>query len=352
MTAGDQADEVFDLAVVGGGPVGLHAALKGALLYHTVVLFDKGKRTSRAYFVPNYDNIPGHPEGISGRDLLERGRAHIARIHERYGREWVTFQDGWEVTALRRPANEGDPWELTARPTKGTDAEARTWRAKAVVLATGVVDRQPIIGEYRTRDIETILPYANKGTVDYCLLCDGHTVEGKTIAVLGCDASAASIAKDLLYHFKAKRVTIVTAHQNLPPSAGNGPECLDPTALAERMQKHGIDVVSTKIKTLHGLKEHYLGIEFEDGARREFDKGWVSLGWYRVNNQLAQQVGAQIDPDGYVRTGEDCEALDQNGEPIHGLFIVGDLRAETWKQVVIGWGDAETAVVHAFAEHL
>jgi thioredoxin reductase len=68
---------VFDVAIVGSGPVGQHAALKCALLNMTAVIIDKGRRHCRAFFVPSIANIPTMP-GVSGRKLLELQRDELA----------------------------------------------------------------------------------------------------------------------------------------------------------------------------------------------------------------------------------------------------------------------------------
>ena len=169
---------MHDIAVIGGGPAGTHAAWKAALLYRTAVLFDKGRRFSRIYWSPQVDNLPGQ-YAIKGRDIVGGGYDNIATYQEDIGREFVTVHEDKDVTQVRRL---DDGYEITASSKDGDVVE----RAKVVVFATGCQDAQPKLAEFRKRDIEAVLPYANKGLADYCLLCDGHTVEGKDVAVIGC----------------------------------------------------------------------------------------------------------------------------------------------------------------------
>ncbi len=349
MVPADSALPDVDVAVVGAGPAGLMAALKSALLFHSAVVLDKGKRTSRAFFVPRMNNIPGYPQGVSGRKLLDDLRAHITAVEKIAGKSLVQFEDNVDVTAVTR--REDGTYLLEGVRLKGRARTEETvaFTARVVVLATGVVDRQPYIGE-NDYDISAILPYANKGIADYCLLCDGHTIRGKDVAVLGIDASAFGIGATLKDHFEAASVTLVTciacvtgdpthdhsSHEVLLDSAGD----------------QGLEVIDKTITRLEGLKEERIRLRFNDGSTAEFDKAWVSFGWFKLNNDLATMVGAALDPEGYVRTTEDCEAVDADGEPIPGFFVVGDLRAETWNQIPIALGDAETAIVHAFAVRL
>lgn len=343
-------DDVTDVIIVGGGPAGLMAALKSALLFHTARLVDKGPRTGRAYWVTQMDNVPGYPRGVSGRKLMEDLRAQIAHAEEVAGRQFVTVEERTQVTRLAR--GEDGVFTLEGHRIEGREGvgDAVRFRARAVVLATGVVDRQPYIGD-ESRDMAAILPYANKGIAKYCILCDGHIMRGKRIAVLGLGPGSVEIAETLRDHFGASHVDVVMC---IPCATGNDAahDHARHAELIRETEAKGIPVVDDAITRLEGLKEDRIRLHFANEAPREYDRAWISLGWYTVNNELARQAGAAIDDDGYVRSTEDCEAIDEQGQPIAGLYVVGDLRAETWKQVPIALGDAETAIVHAYATRL
>lgn len=332
MTASASNTDPVDIAVVGAGPAGLHAALKAALLHHTALVVDKGRKHSRVTFAPRLDNIPGFPEGVSGAELLRRQRRHVAAYERAQGRSFVEFVEPAEVTRLAR---KDGLFELTVKLRKSHEEILR--RARAVVLATGVVDRQPYIGDWSQRDIRPILPYANKGLVEYCLLCDGHAVAGKKVAVIGLDYNALGIAVTLRGQFGAE-VTVVGCIPCVLGKAHRPGE--EHAELLETAAKLDIPVIVQGIRGLQGLAEGRLGLEFEDGSRAEFDKGFLSLGWYKMNTELAGQMGALLDPHGYVRTTEDCEVLGPGEGPIAGLYAIGDIRAETWNQIPIALGDA------------
>lgn len=334
---------MHDIAVIGGGPAGTHAAWKAALLYRTAVLFDKGRRFSRIYWSPQVDNLPGQ-YAIKGRDIVGGGYDNIATYQEDIGREFVTVHEDKDVTQVRRL---DDGYEITASSKDGDVVE----RAKVVVFATGCQDAQPKLAEFRKRDIEAVLPYANKGLADYCLLCDGHTVEGKDVAVIGCDPGSRGIAKSLKANFGAK--TSIIPYCNVREEGTEGPA--DPQedwkAVEDDLKNWDIPLLYGRIESFTGIKDGRFGVVFEDGTEHSFDKAWISMGWYRVANGPAKDIGAALDEDGFVKTDPDGRVLDDAGEVIPGAYCIGDLRSGTWKQIPIAWGQAEAAVIDAFVSN-
>ncbi len=321
---------VYDFIIVGGGPVGLHAGLKAALLNHTALVLDKGRKWCRVWFVPRIDNVPGFPDGVSGAELVNAGRKAL-KDHEHK----VTLKDFCEVRSIEK----GDGFRVKALNNRTNRTEV--FESKAVILATGVVDRQPVIDG----SIRHILPYANKGLVHYCLFCDGHMMTGQDVAIFGHDEFALHTVEDLRW-FEAKSIALMT----------NGKEMfkgqdLDEARKGELMGKlvdMGVEIVTNRISGLFGIEEGFLGMKLDDGSERRFDAGMAALGLYRVNNELAALLGARLDEEGYVVTGQDCRVLNTSGQPIEGFYAVGDIRSE-WNQIVIGYGDAERAVINAYA---
>ncbi len=323
-----------DIAVIGGGPAGLQAAWKAALLHRTCVLFDKGRRFSRIFWSPRVDNLPGQ-YATSGRDIIQQGYADIAAYEDEYGR-FVTIH---EDTGVDRVERIDGGFRVTAGDIVAT--------AKHLIVATGCVDAQPKLRDFRKRDIEAVLPYANKGLADYCLLCDGHTVKDKRVAVIGCSPGVRGIAKSLKKNFGAD--TVLVPYCNVGES-GEGEA--DPRAEWEAVEadlaKWDIPILYGHIKEFTGIKDGQFGIVFEDGTDERFDKAWISMGWYQVNSQPAIDVGAATDEHGFVKTDDEGRMLDGDGKVIPGAYAVGDVRAYSWKQIPVAWGQAEIAVIDCF----
>ncbi len=323
-------DDVYDFIVVGGGPVGLHAGLKAALLNQTALVLDKGRKWCRVWFVPRIDNVPGFPDGVSGAELVNAGRNALKKYENK-----VTMMDFYEVKSIEKH----ERFKVKALNNRTNRTEV--FESRAVILATGVVDRQPEI----EGSIKHILPYANKGLVHYCLFCDGHMMTGQDVVVFGHDGFAIHSAEDLRW-FEAKSVTIMTNGKEM--FEGSGTDEVEKQELLDKMTELNVDIVTNKIASLFGHKENMLGVKLDDGTEKRFDAGMAALGLYRINNELAVLLGAKLDDEGYVVTDMECRVLNGNGDPIEGFYAVGDIRSE-WNQIVIGYGDAERAVINAYA---
>lgn len=147
------AAKVFDIAVVGGGPAGLSAALTGRIRNKDVVLFehlDFSQKLQKAHLVDNY---PGLPQ-ITGKGLMQQMSAHCLAHEPTLIKEKVLNIYPGEVFTLLTPA--------------------ATYEAKAVILATGVVATVLFTGEKE---------FLGRG-VSYCATCDAMFYKDKNVAVI------------------------------------------------------------------------------------------------------------------------------------------------------------------------
>lgn len=144
----------IDVAIVGGGAAGLNAALVLGRSRRRVVVYDEGKPRNTG--VPHAYGFLGH-DGISGAELLRRGRAEIAA----YGVDVVEARVDDIV-----PEGEGFS-VVTAHGGR---------RARIVVLATGLRDHLPAIPGLR--EIWGI-------DAAECPYCHGWEVRDRAIGVVG-----------------------------------------------------------------------------------------------------------------------------------------------------------------------
>jgi thioredoxin reductase (NADPH) len=320
----------YDFVIVGGGHAGLQAGLKAALLGYTAAIVDRGPKYSRSYYAPKMDNIPGFPAGVSGHKLLDE---QIAAVR---ASEPVGYFTPARATGVAREAT---GYAVTFDWLKQTHVA----HGRVLVLAQGVVDRIPEIGG----TIETIFPWANLAIVDFCILCDGHELTGRSVAVIGDDPFAVRTALDV-QHFRPASVELLTHGRPLLASA---PEP-DRTALTAALAEHGISHLELPIAGLDEIREKRFGVRFADGSHKSYDRGFSALPWYDMHPEFPRALGCRFDPDGSVLTDDDCRAISEStGEPIPGLYCVGDQR-NGWNQIPEAWATAERAVIHAYAQYL
>ncbi|MGB6499890.1 MAG: NAD(P)/FAD-dependent oxidoreductase [Thermoplasmata archaeon] len=323
--------ESYDFVVVGGGHAGLQAGLKAGLLDRTAVVIDRGPKYSRSFYAPRMDNLPGFPDGISGHKLLDFQIAAVRRQEERVG----LFSPARATTVDRTDAG----FAVTFEWLKQTQIA----RARAIVLAMGVVDRIPEVGGR----IDTIFPWANQAIVDFCLFCDGHDLPGRSVGVIGDDAFAARTALDIL-EFRPRSVELLTHGRPLLAGADPRDRATIPAELAAR----GIPVVESEMVGFDEIREHRFGVRFADGSHRSYDRGFSALGWYDMHQEFPRALGCRFDAEGYVVTDEDCRALSAaDGTPIPGVYCIGDQR-NGWNQIPEAWANAERAIIHAYARFL
>ncbi len=323
--------ERYDIVILGGGHAGLQAATKAGLLRRTAAVVDRGPKYSRSYYAPKMDNIPGFPEGISGHRLLDQQVAAVRSVSE-----WVDYFT---------PARAGSASAVADGYAVPFDwlRQSLTARGRVLILAMGVVDRIVEVGG----KIEPIFPWANQAIVDFCLVCDGHELVGRSVAVLGHESVAARTALDL-FEFAPSSVTILT--HGHPPAFGAGPE--ERRGLEEELARRDVAIVPAEITGFDEIREHRFGVRFADGSHRSFDRGFSALGWYDQHAAIPRALGCRFDAEGYVEVDDDGRALAAtDGRAIPGLYVVGDQKSG-WNQIPEAWASAERAVLHAWSEYL
>jgi thioredoxin reductase len=216
-------ERAVDVVVVGGGPAGLQAALVLGRARRAVVVIDAGNPRNRDARAVH--NLCGQ-EGVEPMQLLARGRRDVAR----YGVEVVAG----EVVEAHRD----DPhWVVRA------DAGA-VRRARAIVLATGVVEDLPAVDG---------LTALWGGDVVSCPYCHGWEARDKAVAVLGTGPRA------------WRQVLLMRRYTDDLVLLGNGPAGLDDQQL-EYVRRAGIEVREQPLARVRSEDGHLAGIEFADGG--------------------------------------------------------------------------------------
>lgn len=146
--------EIFDVAIIGGGPAGLSAALTGRIRNKSVAIFehmDHSKKLQKAHIVDNYLGMPQ----VTGNGMMQQFISHCMAHNPTVIKEKVVnIFPGDHIFTLLTPGN--------------------TYEARTVIIATGVVATTLFSGE---KD------FLGRG-VSYCATCDGMMYRGKDVAVI------------------------------------------------------------------------------------------------------------------------------------------------------------------------
>lgn len=120
---------MLDIAIIGGGPAGLSAAIKGASEGLKVELFEMADHVGgRPYASPRIDNVPGCP-AVSGVEYAER----LAEQAREFGAVLTT---GAPVVALARTSDGTILLDHSSRPFQAVEA-------RSALLAVGLAPLQP-----------------------------------------------------------------------------------------------------------------------------------------------------------------------------------------------------------------
>jgi thioredoxin reductase (NADPH) len=304
--------KIVDVAVIGGGAAGVMSAIRTVLNNDECLFFPgtaQNKKRSRAFWVTAVENMPAHlhykkgieePNKISLDWLTQSEFSHKFHWHKNRG-----------ITKISQSL-EGI---FTLTDDKGDE-----YYSRYVILCTGVMDVQPKING----SIEPIFAYANTQLIDYCLRCDGHHVLNKNVAIIGHTSSAAWVGIMLYERYLTPSMSILT----------NGEVPQFEEDVLKIMNTYGFKIITENIERISGdAKNKKLDFFETKNHKVEADFAFVALGMV-VYNELAKMLGANLDERGFVVT-------DSKGKStIEGLYVAGDLRANTKKQIYTAWDTA------------
>lgn len=270
-----------DTLVIGAGPAGLTAAMYLTRFKRRVRVVHDGR--SRALWVPRTRNIPGFPDGIVGKELIERMIDHARR----YGAEIASGR----VATLER---ERGHFRATLE-----DGEIVT--ARGVILATGV---ETNLAQLDEGDHMTAV---RDGVLRYCPICDGFEHRDERIAVLGSDLHGAAEAM-FLRQF-SRDVTLI-------------PKWSVALSDAQRKELAGSDVVilEGQVERLAATARDIAVHMRSEPAARRFDILYPAFG-SRPRSELAKPLGALADDEDCLPFGAFSDGL------LPGLYAAGDVVA-------------------------
>ena len=321
-------EDVVDLAVVGGGPAGLAAAVYAASEGLSVVVLEAEAIGGQAGTSSMIRNYLGFPRGISGMRLAQRARNQALRFG-------TTFYTGWEVERLV-PGADGDPHQVC---TDGGDVLART-----VLISSGVA--------YRKLGVPPVEELVGAGVNYGAAMTAAREMEGYDVVVVGGGNSAGQAALHLARF--ASSVTVVVRRPGLEETMSK--YLIDEMTYNERIQ------VLARTRVVDGGGDgqlEWLCLEDTETGERTTKRArglFLLLGAEPRCDWLPPELAR--DDNSFILTGRDVpREMWVDGVPpanlattVPGVFAAGDIRAGSMKRVAAASGEGASAVplVHAF----
>ncbi len=292
------ADHDVQVAVVGGGPAGLTAALYTSRLGFETVLVDRGG--GRAAMMQDTHNVIGVTEDVSGNEFLATALEQVRDYGAAHVRDYIEEAERTDDGRLRL---------------EGGDV---TVLADKVVIATGFSDGGP----------DPPVPRTGRG-LHYCLHCDAYMFVDAPVYVMGHGNSAAYVAMIML-NFTGEVDLLL-----------NGDEPTWDDDVGEQLRAHPVDIVDVEVTGVENDDDGWLeALEFADGTRREYRGGFAMYG-SKYNTELAEQLGCDRTDSGEI-------AVDDHGRTsVDDVLAVGDV-TPGHNQIPVAMGEGARAGIAVY----
>lgn len=294
---------MYDLVIVGAGPAGLTCALYALRANKKVLVLEAkgyGGQIINAHRVENYPGI----SSISGFEFATNLYNQVKNL-------------GLEIK-----------YETVIRidEEKNIVTNKDTYKAKAIVLATGA--------ENRKLNIEKESEYVGRG-VSYCATCDGNFYKNKVVAVIGGGNTA---LEDALYLSDIASQVYVIHRRDIFKGESK--------YLDELKNKDNIEfVLNSNVIGLYGNNVlENIDIKSNDGSIRQIniDGLFIAIGQEPKNQIFANLI--ILDKFGYI------ESEDGVHTNIEGIYVAGDARVKNLRQLTTAVSDGAIAATTAISE--
>ena len=265
--------ENYDILIIGQGPAGLSSAIYTARAGMRTLILGCAPKVAGDYEIDNYF---GFTETITGKELIERGRAQAAKF-------------GAQMYCDRVLGIHQTETETFVAKTEDQEIEAT-----ALILATGVSRIRP--------GISNLGDYEGKG-VSYCVSCDGFFMRSKPVIVVGEGNFAANQALELLQYTPDVKVCSL------------GKEVTMSEEFLYRLEESNIPLLESKITALAGEN----GLErviLESGEEIAAQGLFVAIG-QASSSDFAYSLGL-------LRNGNFIETDSEQRTNVPGVFAAGD----------------------------
>ncbi|MRW82811.1 cyclic nucleotide-binding domain-containing protein [Pseudoduganella sp. FT26W] len=322
------ADDIWDVIVVGAGPAGLATAVYAASEGLSVLVLETRAYGGQAAASARIENYLGFPTGISGGALA--------------GRAFVQSQKFGVKMAIPAPAGRllCDTYPLQVEMCGSlTHLQGRT-----VVLSCGA--------RYRRPSLANLKQFESKGVYYWASPLEAGLCADNEVILVGGGNSAGQAAVYLSSH--AAKVHVLIRRDSLESTMSS--YLIDRIAATPNIELH----TESEIVALEGCDEEGLEKVVVRSHRNEAETTYNIRHVFLFigadpNTGWLSDCGVQVDDKGFILTGFDVPGAPSAARAgletsVPGVFAIGDVRARSTKRVAaaVGEGAAVVSQIHGF----
>ena len=286
---------MYDIVIIGAGPAGMTAALYAVRANKKVLVLEKLSYGGQIINTPRIENYPIE-ENISGYDFSTKLYNQIINLGVEVKQENV----------------------LSINENKEIKTDKSSYSAKAIIIATGLQNRK--------LDLPLENELIGKG-ISYCATCDGSFYKDKDVAVVGGGNTA---LEDALYLSNiCNKIYLIHRRDTFRADA---------ITVDKVLKKDNIEILyNSNITKINGTN-HLESIEVNNNILN-IDGLFIAIGQIPNINYLNNIV--ETDDYGYIKSDESCHTN------IDGIFVAGDIRNKSIRQLVTATSDGAIAATEA-----
>ena len=293
---------MYDVIIIGAGPAGLTSAIYAKRSNKNVLVLEANTYGGQIVTTDKIDNYPATPH-ISGFDFATNLYNQAVEL----GAE-VKFEKAIEIV-------DGD--------IKKVITDKNTYEASSIIVAIGVRNRSlNVPGEKE---------FEGKG-VSYCATCDGMFYKGKTVAVVGAGNTA---FEEAIYLSNiCKKVYLIHRNEKFKASA---------SMVKKLKTKDNVEfILNSNVVSING-EDKVSDIEIKDNndniTNLKVAGIFIAIGQIPENGNLTKDL--KTDKNGYIKSDKNLKTN------IDGVYVAGDIRPKTLRQLVTATSDGAIAAVNA-----
>ncbi|EXU61023.1 NAD(P)/FAD-dependent oxidoreductase [Mesomycoplasma ovipneumoniae] len=291
--------ENYDVIIIGAGPAGLTTALYASRGNLKVLILEKGAPGGKLVSQSKIENWPGD-EFIDGASLALRMYKHSLKFGTKHRYCDVDYIES------------NSPFDH-----KVVCKNGKTFTAKSVVVASGMVERKPL-------DIKNYLDFEGKG-VSYCVVCDGPFYANQPSIVIGGGNSAVE-ESSFLASIASKVYVLVRDDKFIA----------EPLLIEELKKNKNVEILfNARVLELQGDGALESAIIDHNGEQKtlEIKSLFPYIGFLPATSFLQKNHKEILDKFNFI-------SVDKYGQSkIPGVYAVGDVVTKEIRQIVTAAND-------------